>query len=94
VPSALTLPTFNSSLRSERLRSYWDWTGEEWPLSHLTDTELEKISILLASGRMGNARKIVRLLNREPRDESRSNRDGMLAKVLGELLSAGALPKR
>ena len=55
---------------------------------HLTDTELEKISILLASGRMGNARKIVRLLNREPRDEARSNRDGLLAKVLGELISA------
>ena len=60
-------------------------------MSPLTDIELEKISILLASGRMGNARKIVRLLNREPRGEAQPNRDGMLAKVLGELLQAGAL---
>jgi hypothetical protein len=35
-------------------------------MPHLTDSELEKISNLLATGRIGNAHKIARLLSREP----------------------------
>ena len=37
-------------------------------MPHLTDSELEKVSNLLAAGNIGNARKIVRLLSREPRE--------------------------
>lgn len=37
-------------------------------MSHLTDSQLETISDLLAAGNIGNARKIVRLLRREPRE--------------------------
>jgi hypothetical protein len=37
-------------------------------MPHLTDSELEKISNLLAAGNIGNAHKIVRLLSREPRE--------------------------
>lgn len=44
-------------------------------MSRLTDSELEQISDLLASGSVGNARKIGRLLSREPMERAREGRD-------------------
>jgi hypothetical protein len=39
-------------------------------MAHLTDSELEKVSNLLAAGNIGNAHKIVRLLSREQRESA------------------------
>jgi hypothetical protein len=63
------LPTFNFGRRSSDTneRSNGSRRAEKgWTMPHLTDSELEKISSLFAAGDIGNARKIVRLLRREP----------------------------
>jgi len=55
-------------------------------MPHLTDSELEKVSNLLASGNIGNAHKIVRLLSREPREGAV---EGLMKRMLvGFLMSA------
>jgi hypothetical protein len=60
-------------------------------MSKLTDGQLERLSILFATGNMSNARKIARLLSNERENERcPKNRDNALSKMLDQFLRGGA----
>jgi hypothetical protein len=60
-------------------------------MSRLTDGELERLSILFATGNMSNARKIVRLLSDERENERPDkNSDNAFSKMLHQFLRIGA----
>jgi hypothetical protein len=61
-------------------------------MSKLNDRQLERLSILLATGKMSNARKIVGLLSNERENESSpKNPDNALSGMLDQFLRAGLL---
>jgi hypothetical protein len=60
-------------------------------MSNLTDEQLDRLSILFATGKMSNARKIVRLLGNERENEPYpTNSDNALPRMLDRFLRAGA----
>ena len=60
-------------------------------MSKLTDGQLERLSILFATGKMSNAGKIVRLLGKERESEPYpKNSDNALPRMLDRFLRAGA----
>jgi hypothetical protein len=60
-------------------------------MSKLNDRQLERLSILLATGNMSNAGKIVGLLSNEgENDPSPKNPDNALSRMLDRFLRAGA----
>lgn len=60
-------------------------------MSRLTDGQLERLSVLFATGKMSNARKIVRLLGDERETERYAkNSDNALPRILDQFLRAGA----
>jgi hypothetical protein len=60
-------------------------------MSKLTDGQLERLSVLFATGKMSNARKIDRLLG-DDRETERypKNSDNALPRILDRFLRAGA----
>jgi len=60
-------------------------------MSKLNDRQLERLSSLLATGKMSNARKIVGLLSNERENDSYpKNPDSALSRMLDQFLRAGA----
>jgi hypothetical protein len=60
-------------------------------MSQLTDGELDRLSILFATGDMSNARRIVRLLSNEPENErNHDSSNNAFSKLLDRFLHAGA----
>lgn len=60
-------------------------------MSKLNDRQLERLSILLATGNMSNARKIVGLLRDERQNDSYpKNPDNALSRMFNQFLRAGA----